>query len=127
MVFGNDWCPYSHKAYGQLNALKEKFGKDGLKIAVVHVGKTNEKINAYYDSLKLPCPVVFDADEKVSDAYGVPAVPTAFLITKDSRILFSGLYEPQVEQIIQNTLHPQKSPLASAVPTSTTKAAKPAG
>ena len=104
LLFGNEWCPYSRKAYEQINSLTRKFGPTGLRIVTVHVGQYGDNVKAYYNSLKLSCPIALDTDEKVADAYGVDAVPTAFLIDPGAKIRFRGLFDPQTENAIATHL-----------------------
>jgi peroxiredoxin len=104
LLFGNEWCPYSRKAYEQIDSLTRKFGPTGLRIVTVHVGQYGDNVKAYYNSLKLSCPIALDTDEKVADAYGVDAVPTVFLIDPGAKIRFRGLFDPQTENAIATHL-----------------------
>jgi len=96
--FWATWCPPCREEIPILIELAKKY-KDSLPIVGVSVDDGSpEEVREFAKAFHMNYPVVMWSHELVSEYGGVPALPTTFLINKDTRIVqkHEGLYPPEV-------------------------------
>ena len=96
--FWATWCPPCREEIPILIELAKKY-KDSLLIVGVSVDDGSpEEVREFAKAFHMNYPVVMWSHELVSEYGGVPALPTTFLINKDTRIVqkHEGLYPPEV-------------------------------
>jgi len=70
-----------------MNALYEEFKGRGFVLLLVNMGEDPEAVRRAAKARGYTAPVVLDTDRKVSDAYGVTATPTVFIIDRRLQII----------------------------------------
>ncbi len=109
--FWATWCPPCRREMPSLEALYRKFKDQGLVVLAVNQWEDPDLVFAYMGQLSVfpTFPVVFDREEKVSEAYGVKGLPTTFLIDRKGQVVYRAVggrdfAHPEVEQIIRTLL-----------------------
>ena len=85
--FWATWCGPCRVEMPSMEALYNKYKKDGLEILAVNVGENQQAVQAFMRSTGLSFPALLDADGSVSRSYGVQAIPTSFLIDRNGNIV----------------------------------------
>jgi len=80
------WCPYCREERPELNYLYNKYNSKGLVIIAVSIDRDKEKVKRYLEDIRANYIVLIDEENIVSRLYGVYALPTSFLISKDGTI-----------------------------------------
>lgn len=95
LIFWTTWCPYCRTA---LKSLKDNYSfyKDmGVEILAINTGESAKKVSSFVEGLDLGFKSLLDRDAQVAHDYNVLGVPTYFLISKESKIIFKGNRLPE--------------------------------
>ena len=96
--FWATWCPPCRDEIPLLVGLAKKY-KEGLQIVGVSLDDSSaEDVRQFAKAFHVNYPIVMGSHELISEYGGVPALPTTFLINKESRVVLKheGLYPPEV-------------------------------
>ena len=81
VIFWNTWCSYCIKKTLRYQKLQEQFGN---KIEIIAINTTwsdsPEKMRSFEEHHHINYSTAFDANELVTDSYGVFNVPTEFIV-----------------------------------------------
>jgi len=109
--FWATWCPPCRREMPSLERLHQKLkGKDFVVLALNQMeGVDQIFIFTGEIGMDLTIPILFDKDSSVSSAYGVPGLPTTFLIDKKGDMRFRAIGgrdfdHPEVEKQIQQLI-----------------------
>ncbi len=70
-----------------LNALAREFDAHGLSLLLVDIRESRDLVARTVAERQYTARVLLDADGRVTDAYGVRATPTVFVIDRDGALL----------------------------------------
>lgn len=84
--FWATWCPYCVREMPALQNLHRKYGKKGLVILTINVEDT-QTAKEFLRAKGFTFKAVVDAENIVSDLYGVEVLPTTFIINRDGDIV----------------------------------------
>lgn len=87
--FWATWCAPCRKSMPELQAIHEKYAGRGVSIVGVSIDEGGDsKVKKFLASKKFTYPIAVDSDaDPVWDAYRVKAIPAAFLIDQQGRIV----------------------------------------
>ena len=87
--FWATWCAPCRKSMPDLQALHEKYSSRGFRVVGISIDKDGPaKVKRYVVSKKFSYPIALDSDQAPAwDAFRVKAVPAAFLLDRDGRIV----------------------------------------
>lgn len=91
--FWATWCAPCLKSMPELQALHVKYGKRGFGVLGVSIdegdpAKVTPKVKKFVAAKKISYPIAIDDDMKPAwEAYRVKAVPAAFLIDREGRVV----------------------------------------
>jgi len=99
--FWASWCVPCRASFPHLKELYKEYGKEGFEIVGVGTADEEVKWRKAIKEDKTPWIHVYDVSEnhaygKVAKSYGVPHLPTTFLIDSDSKII---LRNPKKEEL----------------------------
>ena len=82
VVFWATWCPPCRREIPLLKDLYKKYSAKGLQMLAVAVNfrETRDQVVQFANDNELPYTVLWDADNSVSEHYGVQGIPTVLLI-----------------------------------------------
>jgi peroxiredoxin len=84
--FWATWCPYCRKERKHLNSLYREYKDRGLVILSISTDRSIAKVKKYMQKIPSEFVILSDLYGEVSAKYGVTALPTSFLITRDGNI-----------------------------------------
>ena len=102
LIFWTTWCPYCRLA---LRSLKDNYGfysDMGVEVLAINTGESGKKVSSFVEGFDLEFKSLLDLDAQVAHDYNVLGVPTYFLISKESKIIFKGnrLPEARLEELL---------------------------
>ena len=94
VLFWATWSPRSKLALDLWGGLKEKYASQPLTVVTVNAEKDElsaperEQIDRYIQDNAVRLPVVMDEGLRLFDAYAVKALPTAFFLDREGKLLY---------------------------------------
>jgi thiol-disulfide isomerase/thioredoxin len=87
--FWATWCPPCRKSIPHLNQIYEKYKSQGLEI----VGITDEDeatVKKFQQQVPMEYNVAINTPQSVYQQFGIEGIPTAFLVNKGGKIVWTG-------------------------------------
>jgi cytochrome c biogenesis protein CcmG, thiol:disulfide interchange protein DsbE len=85
--FWASWCGPCKQSFPWMNAMHQKYSKDGLRIVAVNVDKRREDAEKFLKQASAQFEIGFDPEGKTALAYQVKAMPTSMLIDDKGKIV----------------------------------------
>jgi thiol-disulfide isomerase/thioredoxin len=89
--FWATWCPPCRAEMPSMEALYQRFRNDGLEFVAVDIMESVADVGEFINEYKLTFPVALDANGKVSNGYGIQAIPETFIIDRDGKIILTAV------------------------------------
>ena len=107
--FWTTWCHYCERERAPLEALYQKYKRDGLVILAVNMGEDHEQVSAYKALYGLSFPHLMDPGGMAEEAFGIQATPTNYLVDRRGHLIAGGMgYRdwngPEAHRIIESLL-----------------------
>lgn len=107
--FWTTWCHYCERERPALEALYQKYKRDGLVILAVNLGESEDQVRAYVARHGLSFPHLMDPGAKAEQAFAIQATPTNYLVDRRGHLVAGGMgYRdwngPQAHRIIESLL-----------------------
>jgi thiol-disulfide isomerase/thioredoxin len=102
--FWATWCPPCRKSIPHLNEIYSKYKTQGLEI----VGITDEDeatVKKFQKQIPMDYNVAINTPQSIYKQFGIEAIPTAFLVDKGGKIVWSGHPMDLTENQIQSVLN----------------------
>lgn len=108
--FWATWCGPCREEFPELDALYKKYGKDGLEVVGVSVDKSESNVVDFLKKRPVSFPILTDTKGNVAEAYGLPGMPTGYIIGKDGAIrhrhmgfskAFLSVYEKEIVELLK--------------------------
>jgi peroxiredoxin len=86
--FWASWCGPCRLELPELQAFYEKYHpkNDGFEVLAVSTDEDRKAAAQFVREAKLTFPILWDADSKVSDAFGVEGIPVLFVIDENGKV-----------------------------------------
>lgn len=97
--FWASWCGPCRQEMPHMEDIFKKYEKFGFTVLAVSVDENPEDANRFLDAVPVSFPILYDTESRVSELYGVDAMPTTVMIDRDGnkRFLHRG-YKPGYEK-----------------------------
>ena len=108
--FWATWCGPCKEEFPELDALYKKYNKDGLEVVAVSVDKSESNVGEFLKKRPVSFTILTNTKGDVAEAYGLPGMPTAFIIGKDGEIkhrhagfskAFLPVYEKEIAELLK--------------------------
>lgn len=108
--FWASWCGPCRQEFPLMDEIYKKYEKLGFTILAVNVDENSEDANGFLEDVPVSFPVLYDNESRISELYGVDAMPTTVMIDRDGnkRFLHRGYkpgyeveYADQVKQLVR--------------------------
>ena len=101
--FWATWCPPCRKSIPHLNEIYAKYKAQGLRI--VGITDENEQIvKKFQKQIPMNYDVAINTPQSVYQQFGIQAIPTAFLVDKSGKIVWTGhpmeLSETEIQSVL---------------------------
>lgn len=97
--FWASWCGPCRQEMPHLEEMYLEYSQSGLTILAISVDEDTGEADRFMGELKVTFPYLYDNKNKVSELYGVEAMPTTILIDRQGRKRFMHKgYQPGFEQ-----------------------------
>ena len=67
------------------------YGERGLSVLAINIEEPRAKVAAWVRQAKVTVPILLDPTGRVTNAYGVTATPTTFLVGRDGKLVAKAL------------------------------------
>lgn len=84
--FWASWCPPCLKSFPFLIGLQRDFKDRGVEVIAVNMDEDIDEAKAFLAKQAINFPVVTNANEQCATDFGVPAMPTSYLIDRKGHI-----------------------------------------
>ncbi|MGD9647282.1 MAG: redoxin domain-containing protein [Pirellulales bacterium] len=97
LVFLNTTCPIAQRYMPRLEELNKKYAAEGIQLVGVYNSQdeTPKDIAAHGLAANVTFPLVWDEEQKCTQALGVERVPTAVLLDAAKRVVYVGRIDDQ--------------------------------
>ena len=85
--FWATWCGPCRAEMPSMEILYAAYREKGLEILAVNSGENRQQVQTFMREYGFSFPALLDGDRKVSNAYGIQAIPTSYLIDRDGMIV----------------------------------------
>jgi cytochrome c biogenesis protein CcmG/thiol:disulfide interchange protein DsbE len=85
--FWASWCEPCRRSIPWLNAMKAKYGDDGLVIVGVNVDKERRDAVRFLASTPADFQIVFDPEGRLPARYAVKAMPSSFVFDRNGKLV----------------------------------------
>jgi thiol-disulfide isomerase/thioredoxin len=102
--FWATWCPPCRKSIPHLNQIYAKYKSQGLEI----VGITDEDeatVKKFQEQIPMDYNVAINTPQSIYQQFGIEGIPTAFLVSKEGKIVWTGHPMELTEVEIQSVLN----------------------
>ncbi|MGI8470544.1 MAG: TlpA family protein disulfide reductase [Pyrinomonadaceae bacterium] len=97
-------CGYCIASVPKLNLLQEKYKNKNFKLITVNVYDSRELIQLYTKTQKTKFQILYKGED-AAQKYGMFGFPTAVLIDKDGKVIYSGSFDSQkLDDLIDKSL-----------------------
>jgi thiol-disulfide isomerase/thioredoxin len=101
--FWATWCPPCRKSIPHLNEIYAKYKAQGLQV----IGITDENeaiVEKFQKQIPMDYDVAINTPQSVYQQFGIQAIPTAFLVDKSGKIVWTGhpmeLSETEIQSVL---------------------------
>lgn len=107
--FWASWCAPCRQSFPWMSKLYQQYSSKGFAIVAINLDKERGLAADFVDTFSPPFIVAFDPAGSTAEAYGVPAMPSSYLVGPDGTILFShagfdprktGMIEDQIKEAL---------------------------
>jgi thiol-disulfide isomerase/thioredoxin len=84
--FWASWCVPCRRSFPWLNAMHDKYGRDGLVIIGVNLDQERAAADEFLAEYPPRFSIVYDKTKELAKEYGVVAMPSSYLIGRDGVI-----------------------------------------
>jgi len=85
--FWATWCPPCRTEMPSMEVLYQRFKNQGLEILAVDLGEDAATVRQFIQSNGYTFPVLLDRNNRVSNNYGIEAIPTSYILDREGRII----------------------------------------
>lgn len=85
--FWATWCPPCREEIPDLIRLQEQYEDKGFTVVGIDVGESKKKVAKFAAKFSMNYPIVLDADQSVSAAYGIVGIPTSLLVDSQGNVI----------------------------------------
>ena len=85
--FWATWCPPCRAEMPSMEKLYNRFKDQGLEILAVYIGEDESTVRRFINSSKYTFPVLLDTNNRISNAYGIEAIPTSYILDREGKII----------------------------------------
>lgn len=102
--FWASWCPYCVNEMPEIAELYKEWNGKGLQIVGVAVRDLPEDTKAAVEKFNITWPVIYNAQRKPYDLYGISGIPEHILIDPNGTIVLRGETIPQINEWLKQNL-----------------------
>jgi thiol-disulfide isomerase/thioredoxin len=89
--FWATWCPPCRGEMPSMENLYQRFRDDGLELLGVDIQEAPGEVQEFMEEFGLSFPAALDRNGRISNDYGIDAIPTTFIIDREGNIILKAV------------------------------------
>jgi len=89
--FWATWCPPCRGEMPSMENLYQRFRDDGLELLGVDIQEAPGEVQEFMEEFGLSFPAALDRNGRISNDYGIEAIPTTFIIDREGNIILKAV------------------------------------
>jgi len=85
--FWATWCPPCRAEMPSMETLYNRYKDKGLEILAVDIGENAQTVRQFIQRNNYTFPILLDTARQTSSIYGIEAIPTTFIISREGKII----------------------------------------
>jgi peroxiredoxin len=102
--FWATWCSPCVEWLDHLQQMHERYADEGLVVLAINVGEDQEEAAEFVADHGYTFTVLLDADGRVSDAYGVQAIPHTLIVDREGEVHYTPGFPDEIEDTLGRLL-----------------------
>ena len=102
--FWATWCSPCVEGLDHLQQMHERYADEGLVVLAINVGEDREEAAEFVADHGYTFTVLLDADGRVSDAYGVQAIPHTLIVDREGEVHHTPGFPDEIEDTLRRLL-----------------------
>ena len=103
--FWASWCAPCRQSFPWMSTLYKRYAPDGLVIVAINLDKKRELAEDFLSDFSPPFIVAFDPAGKTAEAFGVPAMPSSYIVSRNGTVLYSHAgFDAKKSEIIEDQI-----------------------
>jgi len=87
IFFWATWCPHCRRELSNLTQQRDQIEQKGIKVVLINVGESSQKVKAYFDASQISFDVFLDQSTEIAENYRIVGVPTFFFINNEGVVV----------------------------------------
>lgn len=84
--FWASWCGPCRESFPWMNTMQERYGAKGFKVIAINLDKETALREKFIDAIPPKFTIAYDPEGKVAEMYGIPGMPSSYLIDRNGNI-----------------------------------------
>jgi peroxiredoxin len=102
--FWATWCSPCVEGLDHLQQMHERYAEEGLVVLAINVGEDRDEAAEFVADHSYTFTVLLDADGRVSDAYGVQAIPHTLIVDREGEVHYTPGFPDEIEDTLERLL-----------------------
>ncbi|MBU0704390.1 MAG: TlpA family protein disulfide reductase [Chloroflexi bacterium] len=102
--FWASWCAPCVEGLDHLQQMHERYAGQGMVVLAINVEETQEEAADFLEGRGYTFTVLLDVDGRVSDAYGVQAIPHTLIVDREREVHYVLGWSDEVEETLRALL-----------------------
>lgn len=105
--FWASWCGPCRRSLPLLNGLRQELKRSGFEVVAVNLDENINEAKRFLRQFPVNYPVLLDPKGKVANRYGLPGMPTSYLIDKKGKVraVHLGFKKKDINKIKKQVVH----------------------
>ncbi len=103
--FWASWCAPCRQSFPWMSKVYNRYKSKGFEIVAINLDKKKDLADDFIFEFSPPFTVAFDPEGKTAEAYGVPAMPSSYIVNQDGTIIhFHAGFDPKKTDIVEKEI-----------------------
>lgn len=102
--FWASWCAPCVEGMDHLQQMHERYANHGAVVLAINVEETQEEVADFLEGRGYAFTVLLDLDGRVSDDYGVQAIPHTLIVDREGEVHYVLGWSDEVEEMLRGLL-----------------------
>lgn len=103
--FWASWCTPCKKSFSWMNAMQDRYGKQGLTIIAINLDESRKEATSFLEENPAQFSIAFDPKGDTAELYEVQGMPSSYLIGPDGEVAYRHLgFRPTDKRMLETAI-----------------------